>query len=373
MRAAGRADAGRALPDLVGRAGRRRAVRADHQDPGRGAVYRQRIGKLPWLPAESRALLGRIDGELQAIDKLRDLVRGGSPQPLSAADFQYHIVIADLLSFHDVAQKSGAGSAAQDMLRATSSLSQARESLSEEEADVLRIAGAPVQTASAAQDLIIGRTGYTGAMEAFAAQAPPDWRGRPDQALGGAEMAAAAKLEDQVAQTPVGTKVLLSPADWTTSVDARLDRLDAVRKDMDVATLALIAQDRTHQRELAGVEAAAVAGTMLLALMVSLRLGRPIIRGLRRLREGAHTLAFEDLPAAVEALRGSGSLTAQSPEEFADQAGGGLPVAGDDEIAAVARAFNAVRHEAIRTAAEQVLLRAASAPPSSPWPAAASA
>ena len=86
---------------------------------------------MPWLAAESRALLDRINGELKAIDRLRDLVRGGSPQALSAADFQYHIVIADLLAFHDVAQKSGAASRAQDMLRATASLSQARESLSE--------------------------------------------------------------------------------------------------------------------------------------------------------------------------------------------------------------------------------------------------
>ena len=322
------------------------------------AVFRDRVKSMPWLAEENRALLDRIGGELTAIDRLRDLVRGGSPQALSAADFQYHIVIADLLAFHDVAQKSGAASRVQDMLRATANLSQARESLSEEEADVLRIAGAPTQTASAAQDLVVGRTGYTGAMEAFAAVAPPKWRGVPDQVLGGAALARAGELEDEVAHTPIGTKVQLDPKAWTGTIDARLDRLDGVRKDMDLETLAMIAADRTHQRELAGVEAAAVAGTVLLAVVVSLRLGRPIIRGLRRLRDGAHTLAFEDLPAAVQELRGSGSLTAQTPEEFADSTGAGLPVTGDDEIAAVARAFNAVRYEAIRTAAEQVLLRA---------------
>ncbi|NUP46564.1 MAG: HAMP domain-containing protein, partial [Catenulispora sp.] len=322
------------------------------------AAYRDRVRSMPWLGAESRALLTRIEGELQAIDRLRDLVRGGSPQALSAADFQYHIVIADLLTFHDAAQKSSAASGEQDLLRATASLSQARESLSEEEADVLRIAGAPVQTASAAQDLLVGRTGYTGAMETFAAIAPPQWRGVPDQVLGGAELAHAGELEDAVAHTPIGTKVHLDPKAWTGTVDARLDRLDGVRKDLDLATLAMIAQDRTRQRELAGGEAAAVAGTVLLAVLVSLRLGRPIIKGLRGLRDGANSLAFEGLPAAVQELRGSGSLTAQTAEEFADQAGAGLPVTGDDEIAAVARAFNAVRHEAIRTAAEQVLLRA---------------
>ena len=171
-------------------------------------------------------------------------------------------------------------------------------------------------------------------------------------------MAGAGQLEDTVAQTPPGTRVTVDPHIWTSTLDARLRALDGVRHDMDLSTLDLIAKDRTRQRELAGVEAAAIAGTMLLALMVSLRLGRPIIKGLRGLRDGAHAVAFEDLPAAVQALRGTGSLTGQTPEEFADEAAGGLPVKGDDEIAAVARAFNAVRREAIRTAAEQVLLRA---------------
>ncbi|MFL6114196.1 MAG: nitrate- and nitrite sensing domain-containing protein, partial [Catenulispora sp.] len=300
----------------------------------------------------------RIDGELQAIDRLRDLVKSGSPQALSAADFQYHIAIADLLSFHRLAQNSGASAKVAAMLQATESLSAARESLSEEESGVLRTAAAPTQTASALQDLIVGRTGYTGSMESFTALAPANWRGVPDQMLGGAALAYAGQLEDSVAHTPVGQKVQLDTKLWTDTINTRLERLDTVRKGMDQATLDLITKDRTYQRELAGVEAAAVAGTVLLAVVVSLRLGRPIIRGLRGLRDGAHTVAFEDLPAAVQSLRGSDALAGTTPEEFADSAEGGLPVAGDDEIAAVARAFNAVRHEAIRTAAEQELLRA---------------
>jgi signal transduction histidine kinase len=244
------------------------------------------------------------------------------------------------------------------MLRATSALSQARESVSGEEADVLRTLGAPVQTASAVQGLVGSRNSYSSAIESFGALAPAGWQDVPNQALGGPGMAGAGQLEDSVANTPPGTKVQLDPKLWTGTLDARLAALDGVRHDMDLATLDLIAKDRKHERELAGVEAAAIAGTVLLALMVSLRLGRPIIKGLRGLRDGAHAVAFEDLPSAVQALRGSGSLTGQTPEEFADEAAGGLPVKGDDEIAAVARAFNAVRREAIRTAAEQVLLRA---------------
>ncbi|MBS2553463.1 nitrate- and nitrite sensing domain-containing protein [Catenulispora sp. NL8] len=322
------------------------------------AAYEDTVKGMPWLSSDGKTLLSRIDGELRAIDTLRDLIRGNSPQVLSAADFQYHIVIADLLSYHDLVQNSGASSSVATMLRATSALSQAREALSGEEADVLRTLAAPTQTASAAQDLIGSRNSYSSAMESFGALAPASWQDVPNQALGGPGMAGAGQLEDTVADTAPGTKVQLDPKQWTSTLDARLTALDGVRHDMDLSTLSLIAKDRRYQRELAGVEAAAVAGTMLLALMVSLRLGRPIIKGLRGLRDGAHAVAFEDLPAAVQALRGTGSLTGQTPEEFADEAAGGLPVKGDDEIAAVARAFNAVRREAIRTAAEQVLLRA---------------
>ncbi|MFD0633570.1 hypothetical protein ACFQ9X_20395 [Catenulispora yoronensis] len=108
--------------------------------------------------------------------------------------------------------------------------------------------------------------------------------------------------------------------------------------------------------------------------MISLRLGRPMVRGLRQLRDAAHAVAFERLPAAVEELRATESLTGRSPEEFADQAGDALALAHrrplrrgsakvrpedpKDELAAVAKAFNSVHREAIRTAAEQVLLRA---------------
>ena len=322
------------------------------------AAYEEKLRNMPWLSSDGKALLSRIDGELRSIQTLRDLIRGGSPQALSAADSDYHIVIADLLSYHDLVQNSGASNQVATMLRATSALSDARESLAGEEADVLRTMGLQGQTASAAQDLIGSRSSYASAMESFGALAPAAWQDVPNQVLGGPGMAGAGQLEDAVAQTPVGSKISVDSKQWTSTMDARLAALDGVRHDMDLATLDLIAKDRTGQRELAGIEAAAIAGTVLLALMVSLRLGRPIIKGLRGLRDGAHAVAFEDLPAAVQALRGTGSLTGQTPEEFADEAAGGLPVKGDDEIAAVARAFNAVRREAIRTAAEQVLLRA---------------
>ncbi|MEY9892068.1 signal transduction histidine kinase [Catenulispora sp. MAP5-51] len=322
------------------------------------AVYEDRLKNMPWLSSDGKALLDRIDGELRTIEALRDQIRSSSPKTLSSADFSYHIVISDLLSYHDLVQNSGASNQVATMLRATSALSDAREALSGEESDVLRTMGEKAQTASAAQDLIGSRSSYASAMESFGALAPASWKDVPNQVLGGAGMADAGQLEDQVAQTPPGTKPSVDASAWTPPLDARLTALDGVRHDMDLATLDLIAKERTRQRELAGVEAAAIAGTVLLALMVSLRLGRPIIKGLRGLRDGAHAVAFEDLPAAVQALRGTGSLTGQTPEEFADEAAGGLPVKGDDEIAAVARAFNAVRREAIRTAAEQVLLRA---------------
>jgi signal transduction histidine kinase len=142
-------------------------------------------------------------------------------------------------------------------------------------------------------------------------------------------------------------------------MSARQDALDAVRDRLDGEILAAIAAERDHQRVLAEIEAASVGGTVLIALLVSLRLGRPMIRGLRQLRETAHAVAYEHLPAAVEALRvGGGALRDKTPEEFADQIGPAIDVSGKDEIAAVGRAFNAVHYEAIRTAADMELLRA---------------
>ena len=334
------------------------------------AAYRQQVKSMLRISPDTRVLLSRIDQDLEQLDTLRSQIKAQSAPALSTVTFQYRIAIADLAQLRDTV--IGAGSAPQQIaarIQAAGLLYQASEATGQEESDVLRSATGLALTPAAVSAIAHDRQSYDDAMEAFDTQAPSGWSERPDQAMTSTDILTAQQYEDQISRLGPGDVLALDRNLWVETMSARRAALDGVREDMDMATMSAVAQLRDRAELVAEIEAAAVAGTALLVVMISLRLGRPMIRGLRQLRDAAHAVASEHLPAAVEQLRATESLTGLTPEEFADQAGEALPLGsgrGDalnaadpkDELAAVARAFNSVHREALRTAAEQVLLRA---------------
>ncbi|NUP46481.1 MAG: hypothetical protein HOW97_04095 [Catenulispora sp.] len=339
------------------------------------AAYRRQVAALPHIPQVTRDVLTRIDQELGELATLRSRILAQAAPALSAVVFQYRIAIADLAQFRDAV--TNAGAAPQQIagpIHAANLLYQAAEATGQEESDVLRSAAGPALTPAAVASIARDRQMFGDAMEAFDTQAPDAWHERPDEAMVSPAILTAGQLEDQIARLGAGDPLKIYPDTFARAMSARRDALDQVREALDADTLTAIAQLRDDAKRTAEAEAAAIAGTALLVVMISLRLGRPMIRGLRQLRDAAHAVAFERLPAAVDELRATESLTGRSPEEFADQAGDALtldgrrpgarrrgPIRADDpkdELAAVAKAFNSVHREAIRTAAEQVLLRA---------------
>ncbi|MEY9854688.1 signal transduction histidine kinase [Catenulispora sp. GAS73] len=334
------------------------------------AAYRQQVRSMPRITPGTRTLLSRIDQDLTQLTTLRAQIKAQAAPALSTVVFQYRIAIADLAQLRSSVIDDG--SATQPIaarLQAANLLYQASEATGQEESDVLRSAVGLPLTPAAVTAVAHDRQAYDDAMESFDTAAPAGWNERPDQAMTTADILNAQQFEDQISH--LGPGDLLSPDKdmWVQTMSARRTALDTVREEMDMATMSAVAKLRDRSEHIAEVEAAAIAGTALLVVMISLRLGRPMIRGLRQLRDAANTVAFTGLPAAVEELRTSESLTGRTPEEFADHAGDALPLGtgrGDalnandpkDELAAVARAFNSVHREALRTAAEQVLLRA---------------
>ena len=334
------------------------------------AVYRQQVRSMPRITPGTRSLLSRIDQDLTQLTTLRAQIKAQSAPALSTVVFQYRIAIADLAQLRSSVIDDG--SASQPIaarLQAASLLYQASEATGQEESDVLRSAVGLPLTPAAVAAVAHDRQAYDDAMESFDTAAPAGWNERPDQAMTTADILNAQQYEDQIAHLGPGDLLAPDKDMWVQTMSARRAALDTVREEMDMATMSAVARLRDRSEHIAEAEAAAIAGTALLVVMISLRLGRPMIRGLRQLRDAANTVAFTGLPAAVEELRTTESLTGRTPEEFADHAGDALPLGtgrGDalnandpkDELAAVARAFNSVHREALRTAAEQVLLRA---------------
>ncbi|MFI9328465.1 nitrate- and nitrite sensing domain-containing protein [Kitasatospora sp. NPDC052868] len=321
------------------------------------AEYRELRGRMHAGRGNTVGRLRQVDDDLAALPALRKQVESGPSTALSATTFRYRILIADLLAYRgDVAEAGRAGADLADRINSGVALARAQESVSQQEVAVLTSRASGVLTPAAQQAITATRTGYTEAVLEFQRAATPEWQTWLDRSLTGPGIIAAGRLEDAVARTATGQPLPVD-ASWTTVTDERTDRLQRVEQKVNASTLASVTDFRNTQRRLALSEGLAVLLAVIAVIVLTLRLGRPMIRELRRLRNAAHAVAHERLPAAVAALSTGGALGGATPEEFAAAAGDAVEVRGRDEIAAVGAAFNTVSREAVRIAAEQAAMR----------------
>ncbi|MGH8875731.1 MAG: ATP-binding protein [Stackebrandtia sp.] len=175
--------------------------------------------------------------------------------------------------------------------------------------------------------------------------------------LGGGAARPANVLESTVATTRTNEKVDLDHSELMDSYDARHEstagEVDAALKT--AGDLARDIRDDVVWRVL--LETVIVLVTVAVAVMATLWLGRPVIRGLRQLRDSARRIAYEELPTAVSQVGEQEGLAGLSPKEFADHTAAPTRTQGAAELVEVGKAFDDVHYEAIRVAAEQALLR----------------
>jgi signal transduction histidine kinase len=313
--------------------------------------------QLASVPSGLAGLLTRIDGELARLSGLRDAVAAGEARA-SVAAFTYRIVIADLLSLREqVGQAGGAPAEVADRLRAAAALSQATEATGLELVAVLRARAYGPLTQTGLTEITAARTANVEALATFDAFAEPAWRAGLERSAVGPEALAAQQLQDAVARTAVGDRLGVQPEVWTAAMSERMGRQRLVETGVDADILERVTRLRDGQRRAAAAQIAAVGLAALVAVGLAVALGGPVVRGLRRLRDAAHEVAYERLPEAVTRLEQVEDLGGLSPEQFADGAPVAVRAAGRDEVAEVASAFNAVHRAAIRVAAEQALTR----------------
>jgi signal transduction histidine kinase len=101
----------------------------------------------------------------------------------------------------------------------------------------------------------------------------------------------------------------------------------------------------------AAIFSLAVILLLAIALTATIAVGRSMVGPLRRLRNGAHEVAGERLPAAVRRIAEADGDVGPPDVEPID-------VDSTDEIGEVARAFDQVHQEAVRLAANEAALRA---------------
>ncbi|MDH6114918.1 signal transduction histidine kinase [Kitasatospora sp. MAP12-15] len=321
------------------------------------AQYRRLRDRLQAMPGGTNGLLRTVDHALETLPALRRQVQSGPGAELSAVTFEYRIVVADILDFRaDVAEAGQASAVVASRINSSVALARAEEYASQEELAVLRARASGPLTPAGQDSIAATRSGYTDSILEFGRTADPVWPAWLDRALTGDGVIDANRLEDAVERARPGDQ-LPDSGGWTDAMNQRVDRLQQVEQQIDQAVSTEVTQLRDTQRAWTLGEALAVLLTVGAVVTLALRLGRPMIRELRRLRDAAHAVAHERLPAAVEALAARGALGLSTPAEFAAAAGDPVQVRGRDEIAEVGAAFNSVSREAVRIAAEQAAMR----------------
>jgi len=142
-----------------------------------------------------------------------------------------------------------------------------------------------------------------------------------------------------------------SPADWYGHMSNPIDiQMASVEQRLASQIIGRASVLRADAIRAALVVGAAVLLILVIALILTVIVGRSMVRPLRRLRAGALDVAGVRLPEAVRRMseaEGSDVVTDIEP----------IDVDSFDEIGEVARAFDQVHREAIRLAANEAALR----------------
>ncbi len=320
--------------------------------------YRRQRADVPAGPAASRDVLPRVDAVLDGLAPLRAQVRTAEHASVSAMTFSYRIAIADLFTLRESVTFGVVNARIADGIRASTALSKAAEAVGQQQVAVLRAVAANQLAPATQQDITAARTSFTEASLSFLALARPAWQGWWAQAGSGPDALLLQRLQDEVSRTGSGDRLRLDLGAWITATQQWSVRLAELRQRVDAAVLADIRAAHAEQRRRTVAEAAAALVALLLTALVTWAVARQITRRLRRLRDAANRVAFERLPQVVARLQQPDSASVDPDELARRQAGDALEPSSDDEIGELGQAFSAVHRAAVRTAAEQAVMRA---------------
>ena len=320
-------------------------------------------------PAEAAAIKA-VDGDLGKLTLLR---AGVQTRALSALDAlaAYSQGIADQQNLFLVEANSESDSGQLGQATGLIAIIQAREQLSQEDA---LLAGMLAGKRITAQDRL-AFTNIAAARQADAANAnyllSPANQATYNAALAGsgARQQDLTSIEQAVAAGTAAARLPVSQAEWQQLAGTLLQ--DEYNGGVAVADAILVADHQTSHA--AWVRVAVTGGIvalgLLITILVSILIGRGIIRGLRDLERSARTLAEEQLPDVVARLRRGEDVdvAAEAPPLHAlpGPAGPGRigpgrigrDEIGTDEIGRVGQAFDQVRQTAIRAAVDEARLR----------------
>nr|WP_232533852.1 sensor histidine kinase [Plantactinospora sp. KBS50] len=323
------------------------------------AAYSERRQALGELPTSSTELLGKIDQDLADLPGLRSQVVNGRVL-LSTAVQTYDSVIAKLLDMRDSAAQLAGDPALSERMRAASSVSRAKEFLSQRRA-IVHQALAEKQFLPARRTTYIGaQQGQQQAVQSFKSAATDEEVTLFEQTIAGSAQRTVELYSGWVTTKATENNFypgFFNAADWDNAMAGSGKQYRDVESELDERAVDLASKiSSTTQRQVV-LDTGLLLGILLLSILFAWIVARSMAQSLRELRHGALAVAQYGLPQAVSRLRDPQVSAQMSPAQVANQIAEPLPVRSRDEFGQVTEAFNAVHLEAVRTAAEQAALR----------------
>ncbi|MGW5560421.1 sensor histidine kinase [Micromonospora sp. NPDC003944] len=328
-------------------------VRQTQQKVDEYRAERNRVGE---VPAALRDRLGAIDGHLATLDGTRQEVLDRRQMAVAEAVLRYGVILTDLVSYGDgLAQLPGDESLA-DSRRAVSAFARAKASVAEEEAVAFTALSAGQLDSEQFSSFVATLTSQQEALVAFSLAADPVQRALVDSTVSGDAVGLADRVATDITRS-VGQRPLVTAQDATAAIGAVNDLMRWAEIQLQDRLFQQADEARSDVIRQAVVESVLVLLTLIIAVSLAVVLARSLNHSLRRLREGALSVANHDLPDAVQRLQNMGSVGDGGVDEIVRQVRDPIQLNSRDEVGQVALAFNVVHREAVRVAAEQAALR----------------
>ncbi|WBB79195.1 nitrate- and nitrite sensing domain-containing protein [Micromonospora sp. WMMD882] len=323
----------------------------------RVAQYTARRGEIGEVPSAVRDRLRIIDEHLATLNTTRQEVLDRRQMPVSAVVLRYGVVLADLVGYGDaLAQLPGDGALA-DSRRAVAAFSRAKSSVAEEEAVAFTALAAGRVDQEQFSSFVATLTSQQEALLAFSLAAAPDQRSLVDGTVTGDAVVLADRVAADVSRSVGLNRPLVAADDATFAIGAVNDLMRWTEVELQDRLYAQTDQARTNVIRQAVIESLLVLLTLIAAITLAVVLARSLNHSLRRLREGALSVANHDLPEAVKRLQNMGNAGDGGVDEVVKEVRDPIKLTNKDEVGQVAQAFNVVHREAVRIAAEQAALR----------------
>ncbi|WP_405429501.1 nitrate- and nitrite sensing domain-containing protein [Micromonospora sp. NBC_00617] len=328
-------------------------VRQTQQRVERYNAERGRIGD---VPAALRDRLAAIDDHLSTLDGTRQEVLDRRQMAVAEAVLRYGVILTDLVAYGDgLAQLPGEESLS-DSRRAVAAFARAKAAVAEEEAVAFTALTAGQLDPEQFSSFVATLTSQQEALVAFSLAADPVQRALVDSTVSGDAVGLSDRVATDITRS-VGQRPLVSAQDATAAIGAVNDLMRWAETQLQDRLLEQADQARSDVIRQAVVESILVLLTLIIAVSLAVVLARSLNHSLRRLREGALSVANHDLPDAVQRLQNMGSVGDGGVDEIVRQVRDPIQLNSRDEVGQVALAFNVVHREAVRVAAEQAALR----------------